>query len=187
MTGGALSLPLNRPHVMGQLARLIRVYKRPDQAPEDPQEFATDYAQICGMLTAEQFTGAVDAYLQSASKFFPKPGELLALGRGLARSVGGAGGPQGQYDEWERNCWQDPATGRWTACPICAAMMAWTPVRITAEGEYIERLMVLHNAAVHWKMGVPFTMAAAGGTGGGMYEHRVKDQRPDTLAAEAGA
>lgn len=177
-----LSLPLNRPHVMAELARLLRVHNRPAHAPEDPNEFATDYAQICGELTAVQFTGAIDAYLKSNGRFFPKPGELLALGRGIARGAGGVGGSQGEYDEWEKNGWQDPATGRWAPCPVCTAVMAWTPVRITPEGESIDRLMVLHNAAVHWKVGVGFTMAAAPGTGGGKYEHQVNDQRPVTVA-----
>lgn len=179
---GALSLPLDRPHVMGQLARLIRVYKRPDHAPEDPQEFATDYAQVCGDLTAEQFSGAIDAYLKSASKFFPKPGELLALGRGIARG-NGPGGLQGQYDEWEKNAWQDPVTGHWAPCPVCTAVLGEHVVAIAKDGTEISRLMVLHNAAVHWKVGVWFSMAAAPGTGGGKYEHKVIDHRPAAVSA----
>lgn len=173
-----LSLPLNREHVLAEISRLLRVHKRPEHAPEDLREFATDYAQICGELTTGQFTGAVDAYLKSNGRWFPKPGELLALGKMVARGAGAAAGLQGQYDEWEKNAWQDPVTGRWTPCPVCEARMQPTTVRITAQGEHIERLMILHNAALHWKAEVPFTMAAAPGTGGGRYEHTIVDQRP---------
>lgn len=177
----ALSLPLNKSHVMEQLERMLRVYKRPQHAPADAGEFATDYAQICGELTAEQFTGAIDAYLHGAAKWFPKPGELLALGKGIARGPGGVSGIDGQYAEWERNCWQDPATGKWVRCPVCDARMQDHLVTITAEGNEIYRLMILHNAALHWKAGVPFTMAALPGSGGGRYEHKVNDMRPNTV------
>jgi hypothetical protein len=179
----ALSLPLNKSHVMEQLDRLLRVYKRPQHAPADAAEFATDYAQICGELTSEQFTGAVDGYLHGAAKWFPKPGELLALGKAIARGPGNTGSPQAQYDQWERDSWQDPVTNRWVPCPICAAVMAWTVVAISAKGEAIERLQILHNAAVHWKVGVGFSMSAAPGTGGGIYEHQVIDHRPKPPAA----
>ena len=173
-----LSLPLNRSDVMAQLDRLLRVYNRPAHAPPEVLEFATDYAQICGELTTAQFTGAVDAYLKSAGRWFPKPGELLALGKGIARGSGPASGLQGQYDDWEKNAWQDPATGRWTPCPVCDARMGEHLVAITREGNQIYRLLILHNAALHWKAGVAFTMGAAPGTGGGRYEHKVRDQRP---------
>lgn len=173
-----LSLPLHREHVLAEISRLLRVHKRPDHAPEDLREFATDYAQICGELTAAQFTGAVDAYLKSAGRWFPKPGELLALGKQVARGAGAAAGLQGQYDEWEKNAWQDPVTLKWAPCPVCDARMQWHPVRITAQGEEIVRLMVLHNAALHWKAGIGFTMKAAPGTGGGKYEHTIIDERP---------
>lgn len=181
----ALSLPLNRPHVLEQLARLVRVYKRPAHAPADDTEFATDYAQLCGELTAGQFTGAVDAYLKSASKFFPRPGELLALGRVIARGPGDTGSLSAQYAAWEAAGWQDPATGRWTPCPVCDARMQDHVVRITATGNEITRLKVLHNATVHWKAGIGFTMGALPGTGGGRYEHTIIDQRPKTIAPPA--
>lgn len=178
----ALSLPLNREHVLAELSRLLRVHKRPEHAPEDLREFATDYAQICGELTAAQFTGAVDAYLRSAGRWFPKPGELLALGRQVARGSGPGSGLQGQYDEWEKNSWQDPVTGKWAPCPVCDARMRWTTVAISAQGEPIERLLILHNAALHWKAGIGFTFAAAPGTGGGRYEHKIIDHRPKVEA-----
>lgn len=177
-----LSLALNRSHIMTELDRLLRVYNRPAHAPQDAIEFATDYAQICGELSSEQFSGAVDAYLKSAGRWFPKPGELLALGRSVARGRGDGGSAQAQYDEWERHCWQDPATGRWTPCPVCAAVMSEHVVRITQEGNQVYRLMVLHNAVLHWRTGVGFTMKAALGTGGGKYEHKVIDLRPATVA-----
>jgi len=176
----ALSLPLNKSHVMEQLDRLLRVYKRPQHAPADAGEFATDYAQICGELSTAQFTGAVDAYLRGAAKWFPKPGELLALGKTIARGNGADGSLQGQYDAWEAAAWQDPATGAWTPCPICDARMQEHLVAITAAGNEIYRLMILHNASLHWKAGVGFTMKAAPGTGGGRYEHKVNDMRPKT-------
>lgn len=177
-----LSLPLDRTHVMEQLARLLRVYKRPQHAPPDDREFATDYAQICGELSTTQFTGAVDAYLRGAAKWFPKPGELLALGKAIARGAGVDGSLQGQYADWERNSWQDPGTGRWAPCPVCDATLQDHLVAITREGNEIFRLMILHNAALHWKAGIGFSMSAAPGTGGGRYEHTINDLRPVTPA-----
>lgn len=184
MTGAVLSLPLNRAHVLAQIERLLRVYKRPDHAPADPMEFATDYAQICGALTAAQFTGAVDAYLSSESKFFPKPGELLALGRGIARGTGPASSLHGQYDEWERNAWQDPGTGLAVPCPVCLAKLRPHVVRINADGSQVERFMVLHNAALHWKAEIGFSGWAQEGTGGGRYEHQIVDARPTVVPPE---
>lgn len=180
-----LALPLERSHVSAQLARLLRVFKKPEQAPVDDVEFATDYAQLCGDLTPEQFAGAVDAYLRSGAKWFPKPGELLGLGRAIARGPNGVSGLAGEYAEWERAGWQDPVTGRWSPCPVCGAEMGAHVVRIAPNGEQVHRFLVLHNAAVHWKVGVGFTMQAMPGTGGGRYEHRIVDQRPRVVSAPA--
>lgn len=175
-----LPLHLSRAHVLEQLERLAKVYKRPEQAPADPVAFADTYVEVCGDLTNAQFTGAVDAYLKTAARWFARPGELYTLGKVIARGPG-ASGLKAEYEAWERNAYQDPVTGRWTPCPVCGATMAWTVVRISASGEEIDRLMVLHNAAVHWKAAIGFSMRAAPGTGGGKWEHVVKDQRPKTV------
>lgn len=180
-----LSLPLNKVHVMEQLDRVLRVHARPKHAPDDPLDFATDYAQLCGELTSEQFTGAVDAYLRSNGRFFPKPGELLALGRGVARGGGDVGTLTAQHAEWEKNAWADPVTGRWTPCPVCDARMQLHVVAIEKSGAEVQRYLVLHNALVHWKAGIAFTMKAAPGTGGGAYEHEIVDHRPKLAAAPA--
>jgi len=177
----AQALPLSREHVATELGRLLRVHKRPQHAPDDPRDFAIDYAQICAELTTAQFTGAVDAYLKSDGRFFPKPGELLALGKAIARAPGTSGTLEGQYFEWERNAWHDPVTNRVAPCPVCQEYLKWHVVRINADGTIVERQMVLHNGVLHQTARVPFTGRAMPGTAPGSFEHyelKVVDRRP---------
>lgn len=176
---------LTRVHVMEQLGRLLRVHKKPAHAPADLGEFADDYIRVCRELTNEQFTGAIDTYLAGPGRWCAKPGELLALGRAVARGATELAGLPGRYAAWERDAWQDPATGKWTPCPVCGERMQERVVRIAPDGSEICRMMLLHNAAAHWKADIGFSGLALPGTGGGKFEHQVVDQRPAPLTDDA--
>ena len=167
---------LNRAHALMELGRLERVYKRPAHAPDDSQAFAGDYVAICGTLTAEQFTGAVDIYLRSTGRFFPRPGELLALGREVARQPGAATDLDGRFAEWERS-----ETWPWTPCPVCGEQARPHVVRIDADGAVTERVLMLHHNVLHAKAGIGYTGGALEGTGGRL-EHHPVDRRPKTVA-----
>lgn len=136
---------LNRAHALLELARLERVYKRPAHAPDEPQAFAGDYVAICGTLSAEQFTGAIDAYLRSTGRFFPRPGELLALGRDVARQPGQATDLAARYLRWEQEGYTLIAGGPFTPCPVCAAVVEFTP-----------RVAVRHDHQVHYERGIAY-------------------------------
>ena len=61
------------------LAPLVLIYGMPEGARA--RAFWHAYAKVLGVLHPEQLRAGCDAYLASDARFFPKPGELLALAR----------------------------------------------------------------------------------------------------------
>lgn len=128
--------PLARAHMMLELGRLMRVHKRPAWAPENTEAFAGDYIAICDDVSAEQMTQAVTAYLRSAARFFPKPGELRAIAREQP-GLDMAGADPDTFDAWLSRGASDAAGGL-TPCPVCGR--AW---------QAHPRVTLVHNHAKH--------------------------------------
>ena len=131
--------------VMTGLERLLKVYTRPKSAPESPHDFATLYYEICRNLSRGAFGYAIDAYLETDARFFPKPGELCALARKFAQaSIPNHGGLEAEYNNWERNGMADGVP-----CPVCGARLEPHTVRETPEGEKVARWFVAHDHDHH--------------------------------------
>ena len=138
--------------VMAGLERLLMVYSRHKSAPESPHDFAKLYHDICGDLSREAFEQAIEAYLKSDARYFPKPGELCTLARQVPPVVSSnGGGLEIRYRAWERNGMADGEP-----CPVCAAKLEPHLVRITPEGYRVERSYVAHDRHQHMAMGVGF-------------------------------
>jgi hypothetical protein len=105
--------PLTRTDVLDAFERLLHVYRRPAQAPDDLTRFADDYMAVCHDVSIEQFRQAVQRYLESTARWFPKPGELRALALQQPRASPLAGGSaEEQLQAWVRSDWSAP-------CPVC--------------------------------------------------------------------
>src|SRR3989442_14646843 len=73
--------PLTVIVALRELARLEAVHRRPEHYPADNAALARQFVELCADVSAEAFTAAVTAYLQSPARYFPKPGEIRALAR----------------------------------------------------------------------------------------------------------
>jgi len=133
---------LSRAYMMLELARLLRVHKRPAWAPDDIQAFAGDYVAICDDVSAEQMTQAVTSYLKSSARFFPKPGELRVLARDQ-RGLDIPGADPESFDEWMRRGCEDQH-GRFSPCPACGRAWQAQP-----------RVTLVHDHARHRAAGLP--------------------------------
>ena len=132
---------------MRELGRLLDVYTPPKQHTGDVEALARRYVTLCAGASAEQFTQAVTAYLQSPAQWFPKPGQLRALAQEQPAVVGHIG-PQTlaeQYHAWERAGWADERTGVFLPCPVCGSAV-----------ESHGRVRVLHDPQRHRETGVPY-------------------------------
>lgn len=115
-------------HVMRGLERLLEVYPRPKHAPAEAEPFAQIYADVCGALSEQQFAAAVDEYRAGTGRFFPTPGQLLALGRAASRGANGDGGSlEDRYRLWEQQGFTDGKTGGFVPCPVCEAIVEALP------------------------------------------------------------
>ncbi len=135
---------LSRAHVMAELGRLLRVFKRPAHASEDLAQLAGDYAEICGDVSEQQFTQAVSEYLKSEARFFPKPGELRGLAKQQRGIVPLGAADPGSFDEWLRAGYRIRRDGPLTPCPACSRF--W---------EDRGRMKLIHDHARHATLGLP--------------------------------
>lgn len=133
---------LGSAHVMMELSRLLRVFKRPAHAPDDLAAFASDYIEVCADVSAEQFTQGVNEYLKSAARFFPKPGELRAQAK--AQPGLNAGVPLDEFESWMQRGFRDHVDGTLSPCPACGRAWQWHP-----------RLKIVHDHARHRALSLP--------------------------------
>ncbi len=133
--------PLTKAHVMEQLGRLLKVFKRPAHASDDLVAFAADYAEVCADISSEQFARGVSEYLRTDARFFPKPGELRAFA--LKQPGLQDGAERGSLAAWLRAGCADPS-GKLLPCPICNRAWQWS-----------SRLAVIHNHVEHRRAGEP--------------------------------
>jgi len=139
-------------NVMTALEHLLKVYTQPKCAPESPHDFAKLYYDVCRDLPREAFEYAIDAYLKTDARYFPKPGELCALAKQFVptRSFNG-GGLVTKYWAWEGN---GKADGE--PCPVCDAKLEPHLKRVTPDGYKVERVYVEHDRHQHAAKGVGF-------------------------------
>lgn len=132
------------PEIMHGVARLLEIYARPRQLPEDPDAIAKIWHRELGDLDADVFRAGVASYCRTDAEYFPKPGAIRKLGEAVAKPTAAAGGLAGEYAAWERT-WAAAPLGQPVPCPVCGAIE-----------ESTGRRRVLHDAAKHAAVGVPF-------------------------------
>ena len=136
--------------IMFGLQRLLEVYPRAKHLPDDPAKLTEIYHRELDDLDVEIFRTAVSAYCKSDARYFPKPGELRALGQRVHRADLGADKLTAQ-ERWERE-WPEAPLNRPLPCPTCGAV----------DGASVDapiptkRRFVPHDAAKHQAAGVGF-------------------------------
>jgi hypothetical protein len=131
---------IGRQDVAAALDRLATVYAAPKVAL--PTLGDVWVRALAGIEPRELHT-AVDRYLQSSARFFPKPGEIRAL---IPRQNGDTpndGTLAGRYHTWQ----QGSALGDGAPCPVCGSTLAQD-----ASG----RLTVLHDHQQHVEAGIAY-------------------------------
>jgi hypothetical protein len=138
------------PEIMHGVSRLLEIYARPRHLPEDVEAIAKIWHRELGDLDADVFRAGISAYCRTDAEYFPKPGVVRKLGEAVARPAAASGGPQADYDRWERD-WPEAPLAHPIPCPVCGGLDTWSN-----GGSFALRRGVLHDEAKHLAAGIPF-------------------------------
>lgn len=132
------------------LRALGSVYRMPDEKPE---AIAKTWLRVLDDLEASAFDAGVEAYLRSAARYWPRPGEIrqLALREGREQGVTVLRTPEGAYWAWERE------KGDGAPCPVCESVVACLACGDPHCRQNHGRWGVLHDHQRHLEAGIPYT------------------------------
>jgi hypothetical protein len=139
---------VSRADVLFALERLLQIYPKPKHGAQEIAELAEIFHRELDDLDVEVFRAGVNAYCKSDARYFPKPGELRAIGQRIAKPEGS---PENAMATWER-AWPERGAGRPLPCPVCGAVDTWADSS-PFKGQ---RRFVPHDPAPHQAAGVPF-------------------------------
>lgn len=146
---------LTKQDVARVLDRLATVYRVPKGT--DITTLGDVWMRALVNVTADELQEATDAYLRSTARFFPKPGELLAMVPKRERSLDD-GTLRGRYLVW----FHGDGMAAHEPCPVCGSAL---DVSHAHGGRYV----VLHDHQRHFETGIPY----AGPRTGPMQENRM--------------
>lgn len=141
---------VTRVDIIFGLQRLLEIYPRAKHLPDDPAKLAEIYHRELDDLDVDVFRAGVSAYCKSDARYFPKPGELRAIGQRLATP---AGEPLDQMAAWEK-AWPERSLKDPLPCPVCGAVDTWS-VLSPWRDQRVTRC-VPHDPAIHTTAGVGF-------------------------------
>lgn len=133
---------LAKTDVAAALDRLATVYTAPKGV--SLATLGDVWFQALHELAAPQLRVAVDTYLRSSARFFPKPGEIRAL---VPRTNGDEhdGSLAGRYRAWQYGS----ALGDGEPCPVCGSTLE-------VSEEHGGRYVVLHDHQRHIEAGLGY-------------------------------
>lgn len=186
-----------------EVARLARVYKRPDWMPQDATAFAREYHDVLVQppaVSAEQLVAGVTACKGTTRIHFPKPGELRAIckeqrvvsaGTVLAEDL------ESRYRRWEGSpdavacdamMWQQAQVLIGViGCPVCQAHYELHVVAFAFNGDPVERFECWHDHDQHLRTGIGYSGRPRGPKDRERLEAKLVADRTFAEACAAGA
>lgn len=142
------------PEIMHGLGRLLELYYRPKQYPDDTAAIAKIWERELGDLDADVFRAGISAYCRSDAEHFPKPGVIRKMGELVARPTANGAGLAADYARWERN-WAEAPLNQPLPCPVCGGVDTWSN-----GSAFTVRRGVVHDETKHMAAGVSFVDSA---------------------------
>ncbi len=112
--------------------------------PRDTQidKMAETYSKILGWFTMETLNSALQEYLTTETRRFPRPGDLYPLAKRI-QAAPKQSNLRDTYMKWYQ-------AGMWGACPVCDSILEDPG----PDGE--QTLKIFHDAQRHREVDVPY-------------------------------
>ena len=126
--------------MLGLLEEAATVYPIPRDTQLD--KMAETYSKILGWFSMDVLRRALQEYLTTASRGFPKPADLYSLAKGIVR----APAPNSLRDtamQWYQDGMHGP-------CPVCNSVLEF------AGPDVMKRTVINHDNQRHREADVPF-------------------------------